>query len=270
MIPKIIHYCWFGGNPLPEQAQKCIASWKKYLPDYEIKEWNESNFDLNACPYVAEAYREKKWAFVSDYARFWILYRYGGLYFDTDVEIIKPIDDIIEKGAFIGTECSTPNAKITGEYLVNPGVALGGPASLPFFKEILDQYSKRHYIDENGIPDKTTICDFVTSLLVNDGLKKNTSIELIDDIYIYPPEVFCPLNYSTGKTEITENTRSIHWYSATWLTDYERRLIRIVQWSSRFGTLAYPMEKIVSFPIRAWRKLQLICKRVFNKNTTNI
>ena len=104
MIPKIIHYCWFGRNPLPELAQKCIASWKKYLPDYEIKEWNEDNFDVNIIPYTAEAYAAKKYAFVSDYARFWILYKYGGIYFDTDVEVIRPIDDIIAKGNFMGCE----------------------------------------------------------------------------------------------------------------------------------------------------------------------
>ena len=104
MIPKIIHYCWFGRGPLPELAQKCIASWKKYLPDYEIKEWNEDNFDVNIIPYTAEAYKAKKYAFVSDYARFWILYRYGGIYFDTDVEVIRPMDDIIERGNFMGFE----------------------------------------------------------------------------------------------------------------------------------------------------------------------
>ena len=98
MIPKIIHYCWFGRGPLPELAQKCIASWKKYLPDYEIKEWNEDNFDVNILPYTAEAYQAKKYAGVSDYARFWILYQYGGIYFDTDVEVIRPIDDIVVRG----------------------------------------------------------------------------------------------------------------------------------------------------------------------------
>ncbi len=104
MIPKVIHYCWFGGNPLPESAQKCIASWRKFLPDYEIKEWNESNFDVNAIPYTAQAYAAKKYAFVSDYARFSILYDNGGLYFDTDVEVIRPMDDIIENGPFMGFE----------------------------------------------------------------------------------------------------------------------------------------------------------------------
>lgn len=106
MIPKVIHYCWFGGNPLPEDAKKCIASWKKYLPDYEIKEWNESNFDVNCCPYVKEAYEAKKYAFVSDYARFHVLYQEGGLYFDTDVEVIKNMDCIIAAGNFMGFEKS--------------------------------------------------------------------------------------------------------------------------------------------------------------------
>ena len=104
MIPKTIHYCWFGGNPLPEMAIKCIESWKKFLPDYEIKQWDESNFDVNMIPYAAEAYKAKKYAFVSDFARFWILYNYGGLYFDTDVEVIKPMDNIIAKGPFMVCE----------------------------------------------------------------------------------------------------------------------------------------------------------------------
>lgn len=99
MIPKIIHYCWFGGNPLPELAQKCIASWKKFLPDYEIKEWNESNYDVRKIPYIEQAYNAKKYAFVSDYARFDILYQYGGIYFDTDVEVIKPFDEILKRRA---------------------------------------------------------------------------------------------------------------------------------------------------------------------------
>lgn len=126
MIPKIIHYCWFGRNPLPELAQKCIASWKKYLPDYEIKEWNEDNFDVNIIPYTAEAYAQKKYAFVSDYARFWILHKYGGIYFDTDVEVIRPIDDIIARGNFMGFETDPNPAKgDASEGSVAPGLGLG-------------------------------------------------------------------------------------------------------------------------------------------------
>ena len=110
MIPKIIHYCWFGRNPLPPLAEKCIASWREFLPDYEIKEWNEDNFDVNIIPYTADAYNAKKYAFVSDYARFWILYKYGGLYFDTDVEVIKSMDDIVERGPFMGCERYADNS----------------------------------------------------------------------------------------------------------------------------------------------------------------
>ena len=123
MTPQIIHYCWFGRNPLPDLALKCIASWRKYLPDYEIKEWNEDNFDVNIIPYTAEAYKAKKYAFVSDYARFYILYKYGGLYFDTDVEVIRPISDILNNGAFMGCECDgmSKSSPIT----VAPGLGLG-------------------------------------------------------------------------------------------------------------------------------------------------
>ena len=108
MIPKVIHYCWFGGNPLPESAKKCIDSWKKYCPDYEIVEWNENNFDISKNQYCREAYEAGKWAFVSDFARFDIIYKYGGVYFDTDVEVIKPIDSLIEQGAFMGVERNKP------------------------------------------------------------------------------------------------------------------------------------------------------------------
>ena len=131
MIPKVIHYCWFGRNPLPASARKCIDSWKKFFPDYEIKEWNEDNFDVNMIPYTHEAYSVKKYAFVSDYARFWILYNYGGLYFDTDVEVIRPMDDIVARGPFMGIEVEATSA---GEAaLVAPGICFwGGPRLGPF------------------------------------------------------------------------------------------------------------------------------------------
>ncbi|MDE6783607.1 MAG: glycosyl transferase, partial [Paramuribaculum sp.] len=138
-IPKVIHYCWFGGKPLPKLARKCIRSWKKYLPDYEIQEWNESNFDVNIIPYTAQAYEAKKYAFVSDYARFWILYKYGGLYFDTDVEVIRNMDRIIEAGSFMGCETTCEEAQARGGGLsVAPGLGLGAPAGSELYKEILD------------------------------------------------------------------------------------------------------------------------------------
>ena len=137
MIPKVIHYCWFGGNPLPEFAIKCIDSWRKYMPDYEIKEWNESNFDVNIIPYTKEAYEAKKYAFVSDYARFWILYHYGGVYFDTDVEVIRPLDEIIERGAFMGCEIDGQDPHY-GDIAVNPGLGLAVKAGHQVYKAILE------------------------------------------------------------------------------------------------------------------------------------
>lgn len=146
MIPKVIHYCWFGGNPLPQLAQKCIESWKKNLPNYEIKQWNENNFDINIIPYTSEAYKAKKYAFVSDYARLWILYKYGGLYFDTDVEIIKPLDCIIKKGPFMGIE----KYDGTGIPAVAPGLGLGANPGLWLYAELLDLYSNIHFINQDG------------------------------------------------------------------------------------------------------------------------
>ena len=208
MIPKIIHYCWFGQNPLTELAQKCIKSWKKFFPDYEIREWNESNFDLNCCDYVKEAYQARKWAFVSDYVRFWALFHYGGLYFDTDVEVIKDMHDIIAQGAFIG--CETYDK-------CNPGLGLGAPSGLDLYKEILDGYHRSHFISPNGDNDYSTVVDRTTDILKTYGFKGCNSIQKIAGITIYPKDYFCPLDYATGKLYKTENSRAIHWYYASWL-----------------------------------------------------
>lgn len=210
MIPKIIHYCWFGGNPLPSLAVKCIASWKKYFPEYEIREWNEENFDLNCCDYVKEAYSAKKWAFVSDYARFWILYNYGGLYFDTDVEVIKNMDDIIERGAFMGCETLDKCA---------PGLGLGVNSGLDLYKEILDNYSSSHFLNDDGTYNYLTVVDRTTEVLKKYGFRDINEVQKIADIYIYPTEYFCPMDYSTGNLNITNNSRSIHWYDASWLDE---------------------------------------------------
>lgn len=205
MIPKIIHYCWFGRNPLPESALKCIASWRKFLPDYEIKEWNENNFPIEECPvYAKQAYERKKWAFVSDYARFKILYDYGGLYFDTDVEIIKPIDDIIERGSFMG--CGSENE-------INSGLGLAAAPGLGLYKEILEYYNT-HELDLSG---SITVVQIVTDIVKEKGFGRTNEIQIVDGVSFYPPEYFSPIDYSTGKLILTDNTRSIHHYDASWM-----------------------------------------------------
>lgn len=216
MIPKIIHYCWFGKNPLPELAVKCIESWKKYLPDYEIKEWNEDNFDVNIVPYTAEAYKAKKYAFVSDYARFWILYNYGGLYFDTDVEVIKNMDDIIAKGAFMG--CELCPDKINGglKLAIAPGLGLGVEPGIEFYKKIIDSYQKKHLFNLNGLITETVV-GIVTRLFVESKADINLiHICTVEGITIYPVDYFCPIIAYTGEKNVTDNTRSIHHYTATW------------------------------------------------------
>ena len=214
MIPKVIHYCWFGRNPLPGLANKCIESWKKYLPDYEIKEWNEDNFDVNMVAYTAEAYKNKKYAFVSDYARFWILYNYGGIYFDTDVEVIKPMNEIINKGSFMGCEQIFVNHKYIP--YVNAGLGMGVIPKNSFFKEILDVYNNRYFISAKGGMTGTVV-QIITALIKNHDEKIDLNkVVTFKDITLYPSEYFAPKNYNTGELTITEKTCTIHHYVASW------------------------------------------------------
>ena len=214
LIPRIIHYCWFGKNPLPLSAIKCINSWKKFFPDYEIKEWNEENFDVYSTQYTAEAYQAEKYAFVSDYARFKILYEHGGLYFDTDVEVIKPFDDILERGPFMGCEISTQE-----QIGVNPGLGIGAMPKMPIYYEVLKKYSYLHFLNHDGSYNFKTIVAYTTELLKNHGLSSETEIQTIEGITIYPKEYFNPLDDNTGRLKITENTHSIHWYTKSWLNE---------------------------------------------------
>ena len=264
MIPKIIHYCWFGGNPLPELAQKCIASWRKYLPDYEIWQWserplhenvnvikdNQDNwdnielaqrlnflnqrkarlehprkrvmvFDVEMIPYTAEAYKQKKYAFVSDYARFWILYKYGGIYFDTDVEVIRPLDEIIAQGNFMGFELNPDGENDPQKYApryafaVNPGVGLGMEKEHPFIKTMLDKYAQLEY-ETPVFPWGKTIVAYTTEELCKLGLKNVQGIQDVQGIKVYPSEYFSPIDVISGKLHITKNTYTIHRYMGSW------------------------------------------------------
>lgn len=215
MIPKKIHYCWFGRNPLPESALKCIESWRKYLPDYEIIEWNEDNFDVNSIPYTQQAYAARKYAFVSDYARFKILYEHGGLYFDTDVEVIKPMDDIVAEGPFMGFEIDSDGKSYCGA--VAPGLGLGATDKMPLYFDILKAYQDFRYLNEDGTQNMKTVVMYITEILQTRGLVPKKGIQKIGDISIYPKEYFNPLDSLTGRLQLTKNTRSIHWYTMSWL-----------------------------------------------------
>lgn len=259
MIPKVIHYCWFGGKPLPEDAKMYIESWKKYLPNYEIKEWNETNFDLNCCDYVKEAYQEKKWAFVSDYARLWIIYNYGGIYFDTDVELISSPEPIIENGAFLGCELNFEK-ELSGDTnqteLVNPGLSFGAEPKKEFYRELLNLYESQHFIDKNGDLNLETIVVKTTRLLKGHGFTGNDSIERVAGINIYSHEYFCPINYRTGRISVTEKTVSIHHYQESWLSALDKIINKIERSRSGVGTLEYKVRRIVSKPFRGVNRLK--------------
>ena len=234
MIPKIIHYCWFGRNELPKETVQCIESWKKYFPNYIIKECNEYIFDIKMCSYVEEAYNEKKWAFVSDDARVWILYNYGGVYFDTDVEVVKPLDDIVAKGAFMGCEVSYDSKKGKERFSIAPGLGIAAPKGMEIYEEILRYYEKLHFVEKDGSLNMKTVVSHVTEMLKMRGfdpLKKE--IQMVQGICIYPVEYFCPINYITGEVAFTENTRTIHHYMSSWRSKQEIKAYKIRQTVSK-------------------------------------
>ena len=208
MIPRIIHYCWFGKNPLPEDVKKYIATWKEFLPDYEIKEWNETNFDIHCCKYVEEAYRHKKWAFVSDVARLYALYKEGGIYLDTDVEVVRSYDELLHNKMFLGFE----GTKWIGTNII------ASEKNHPILYSFYKQYYERNFVNSDGSIDYTTNVQELTKFLIAqyglnlDGKEQNTSL-----FHIYPTDYFSPYDYIQDRLFRTSNTYSIHWYSQSWL-----------------------------------------------------
>lgn len=216
-IPKIIHYCWFGGNPLSELAQKCIASWRKYCPDYEIKEWNETNFDVHCCRFVEQAYEAKKWAFVADYARFYAMYTEGGVYFDTDIELIKPVDDLLEHGAFFGFGPQTMVASVFGTEK-NAQVA----------KQVINRYEQRSFLLGHGYNLITSNQTLFSVLTEEYGLIHNNRFqELKEGIAVYPKEYFFSTDWQTGIITKTPELYVIHYADGSWLDDDQRMHIKI-------------------------------------------
>lgn len=213
---KIIHYCWFGHGQKTKKIEECIKSWKKYFPDWEIKEWNESNFDVHCNTYVSQAYEKQKWAFVSDYCRFWALEKYGGLYFDTDVEVIRPFDELLENKAFAGFET---------EKDIAPGLVL-------FVKEpqnkiiskTKEYYDNAKFLDENGNRIRINVCNIFTDILKAYGFVPNGQKQICGDMILYPKDYFCPFDDATGLLHKTENTYSIHWYDKSWMS--KERVLR--------------------------------------------
>lgn len=221
MIPKIIHYCWFGGNPLPENVKGYIRTWKKYCPDYEIKQWDESNFDVSQNQYCREAYESKKWAFVSDYARLKVLYECGGIYMDTDIEMVKNPDSLLNYRAFSGFESSAT---------ISTGV-IGSECGNEWIKYLLDDYNDRKFIQSNREYDLTTNVIRITRLTKEKyKVRMDNSRQIFgDNMVLFPFDYLCAKSYETGEIQKTDNTFTIHHFSGSWLSNQEKKYLQRIQ-----------------------------------------
>lgn len=248
-MDKYIHYCWFGGKKLPRKFKKYMKTWKKYMPEYTIMEWNETNFDLNYCEFVKDAYANKKWAFVSDVARFYALYEYGGVYFDTDIEVKKNIDDILKNEIWLGRE--------DNNYLATAMIGVKAKEN-KHIKNILDIYIKSKFNPNNLY--EITSPKVLTSYFEKLGLvKKAESQVLKDDIHIYSRDYFNPKSYDGLNEQYSKNTCIIHHFDASWTSIDEKIAIWFVR--RHMGFMAKPVFK--SFNIA--RKIKYKIKGLFGK-----
>lgn len=231
-IPKTIHYCWFGRGEMPSLSVKCIESWKKYCPDYNIVCWNEDNFDISSNRYAKEAYDAKKWAFVSDYVRLKVLYEEGGIYLDTDVELLKPIDDLIEDGGYMGFDDNG---------LISTGLGFACEKGNELVGMILKDYDDISFILPDGTYDITPCPDRNSQTIRKCGMDMNIRDQFFMGIHMLPEDYLCPIKYYTGKKEITDNTYSIHHFCASWLsakskrTTFIKRLIGVKLYAKLYG-----------------------------------
>ncbi len=208
MIPKTIHYCWFGRNPLPQLAIDCIASWKKYLPEYEIVEWNEDNFPLKKFPFAQEALENRKFAFVSDVCRLYALKEFGGIYMDTDVEVLKSLDRFLNHAAFSGFE--------NDDYV--PTGIMASEKDSKWASDLLSYYDNRSFIKENGELDIQSNTYIITEMMKEKGFVMNNKFQEIDGyVAFYPNDYFCPKSYKTGSIDLTKNSYCIHHFAKSWI-----------------------------------------------------
>lgn len=213
MIPKIIHYCWFGGNPLPPLTVKCIASWKQYLPEYEIIEWNEQNFPIDDFIFAQQALENRKFAFISDVCRLYALDLMGGIYMDTDVEVLKPLDDFLPLTAFSGFE---------NDDFVPTGI-MGSEKGGQWVKELLRYYDNKPFVNANGALEMTSNTYIITQMMKAKGFVMNNKFqETSGYVTFYPNDYFCPKSYKTGSIDLTENSYCIHHFAKSWIPKHKR------------------------------------------------
>lgn len=265
MIPKTIHYCWFGNGEIPERFRQYIDNWKKICPDYEIIEWNESNYDINKNRYMRQAYERKRWGFVPDYARLDIIYNCGGIYLDTDVEIIKPLDELLELSGFIGQEsCSK---------YINLGNGFAAEKGNEIIKLMLDSYEDRDFVLDNGQLDTLPSPAINTKPLYDIGFKWSDKIQELQfnnsKITVFPCEYFCPIDYDTGENHTSENTYMIHHYAGTWQTPESLEIRKLKEkYCEKYGKyLGNKITKIYYYRKKNGLKgvIELCCSAIKNK-----
>ena len=212
MIPKIIHYCWFGRGEMPRQMKKCLKSWKKLCPDWELMEWNEDSFDINSTTWTQQAYEARKYAFVADYVRLWALKKYGGVYLDTDVELVKNLDCFAEHKGYVGFACT--NGLSTG--------LIGAEKEHPYIQKWFDFYQGKSFRTDSGM-DMEPNTEYSTQLLLERGMKLNDEKQTIFDMTIYPQTYFCPLYVDSFRNVKSGDTYAIHYFLATWRSERARK-----------------------------------------------
>ncbi len=208
LIPPTIHYCWFGGKEMPDLYKRCIGSWKQYCPDYEIKEWNESNCDISETAYTKQAYEAGKYGFVPDYFRLKIIYENGGIYLDTDVEVLRSLDDLRYNQAFCGLE-------VPGEAAL--GLGFGAVKGNPVIQQFMLRYKNMNFINKDGTYNETISPIYQTEDLMKMGMRYGTKLQVIHGMTIYPVDVLSPKNVNTGEKYITPNSYAIHYYDGSWV-----------------------------------------------------
>ena len=265
-IPKIIHYCWVGGNPKPQSVLYCIESWKRCCPDYEIREWNETNYDFTKNEYMRQAYEAKKWGFVPDYARLDIVYEHGGIYLDTDVEMVRAFDDLLEHESFFGFEDTGD-----GEYFVNCGHGFGAVPHHDVIKAARDLYEHLSFVAEDGTLNLLASPYYTTQALRLGGLVQENRDQKLPGVQVYASDVLCPKNFRTGKVTKTARTVSIHHFTASWVDEkikqeathqqtirnrFGARLGGYVLLAESVAQKYSPRELVTKLPVRAAKKLK--------------
>ena len=242
MIPKIIHYCWFGRGEMPKMMKKCIKSWKKFCPDWEIIQWNEDNFDVNSTLWTKQAYEAKKFAFVADYVRILVLCQRGGVYLDTDQELVKPLDAFLHHSAFLGFLDATN---------ISAGV-IGTEKEHSIMQQMLSYYEGKTFLSADGEDIKPNT-NWMTDILLAQGLKLDDSYQELGNVVVYPQTYFCPTSCVSIEDKTGEHTVALHHWAMTWRTEKAKKDFARVKRHQRWWYRAWEQAKIL--PQKTFRKL---------------